>query len=373
LPDDENTQSALGDTIGWRASNLIVEYMLTREPAGSGRLDERDWKRLVEIAALALELAGQADADAVGFQDLTIQLHDDGTARVEIGEPRADLAALQRERLRIHLQRRAADFDPDPIPDDRAFDRVEQPFVSLREYLQSHLDQARRGDSQRRHAECWLAVDDTMRATLGFGLDAARAVLQTAASWPGLDPAGCPVAEVEVTDLVGSASIWSGQSFDEIDAAARAFTLDGERLTTSGLDFSNTERRQDRLATRPLVRLPPFGQVERVIVLPRQAAMAQQIFANYQLGARLPWPHKNLPAALQKRLAERGPQRQPAGEGELAAVPVGGEGHAGSDHAGAGVLDGRRQVTAGMVRHDRPRRPRPNSTQSCGDLQVRGR
>jgi hypothetical protein len=302
--DDQQTQSALGDTVGWRATNLIIEHMLTRQPTGSGRLDERDWKRLVEIAALALELAGQADADAIGFQDLTVQLHADGAVRAESGEPRADQAALQRERLRIHLERRADDFDPKPLADDRMLDRTEQPFVSLREYLQSHLAETRRGDSQHRHAELWLAVDDTMRATLGFGLDAVRAVLQTAASWPIPDPASCPVAEIDVTDLIGSASTWSRQGVDEIAAAARALTLDAERLAISGLDFWNTERRQDRLATRPLVGLRAGGQAQRVLVLPHQAAASQQIFANYQLGARLPWPHKTLPAAVQARLAE---------------------------------------------------------------------
>ncbi|MFE5566625.1 hypothetical protein ACFQ68_16685 [Amycolatopsis japonica] len=306
--------SALEDTATWRASNLVVEHMMTKTPNGASRLDERDWRRLVDIAALALELAGLADAEAVGFQDVTAQVLTDGVVSVWSGEPRANMAALQRERLRVHLAQQADVLESEPLSNEASTSHAEQPFTPLRSLLHAALENGGKEESIRRHTELMLDVENAMRTTLGFDSDALLAVLQTTASWPVTE---APIIEVTLTDLARSASDWSSVPLIEITAAIRALTLDSQRLKTSGLDFWNVERRQDRLATRPLIGLSAIGRPERLLLLPRQAAASQQIFANYRIAARLPWPHRSLPPELKASLAELARFRQRQFEHEV--------------------------------------------------------
>ncbi len=299
--DGATAEDALLNTVGWRAAHLVLEQMMHTTPVGHARLDDRDWFRLVHLAALALELSGRASAADSGAEELDVTVASDGVVTVHVSAGRLDLAAYNAELLRVHLDRQTDRFEESFAPQPAT--ETERPFQSF----SVALSEAPNDDRNKAMRRALLDFDQASRASLGTGLEGLFAVLQTAAAWPV--SGDVLVADVPVDALVESVVEWSGLAIDEVEAAVRELTLNHASLAATGVDFWNVERRQARLATRPLVGLPRKGAGARVCVLPRQAHATQQIFANYLGSQRVPWPDESLPAALRtvvKKWAQAG-------------------------------------------------------------------
>ncbi len=144
---------------------------------------------------------------------------------------------------------------------------------------------ARRKAGRRRGL---LAVDDAMRASSGFGLDAVRAVLTTLAGWPVPDKPVPPIASVRRADLVTNVA-WPGLPEAEIEAPIDACTLTTDRLCAGACATGNwkTAPPDSHYAaagpTRP-------GDRRRAVAADPPGHATMRILVRYLDDGRLPWP-----------------------------------------------------------------------------------
>jgi hypothetical protein len=141
-------------------------------------------------------------------------------------------------------------------------------------------------------------VDDQLIRHCGFGLDSVLAVLGTAASWDVPTEPNPPIAQVSRTALVDAVTASSGLPGEHIDAAARTCILNGEKLRQEGLRYWQIKERSARLALRPLIEPPGAPGSDDLWLLPRCAHRAQQLLLTYLNDQQLPWPDRDLPAAV---------------------------------------------------------------------------
>jgi hypothetical protein len=128
-----------------------------------------------------------------------------------------------------------------------------------------------------------------MRADLGFGINAILAVLGTAVSLE-VDEHG--LARIAPTVLRNQAHSWSGVSQEELEAAVARLTLRRADLIADGLRYWETERREFRIAIRPL--LDADGAL---LILPWLIQATKLVFAGHLDEGRLPWPASSLAPA----------------------------------------------------------------------------
>ena len=315
IPDSDAARRA-------RAAELLVECLVHDAPAGVLVPDRRDVHRLLQLAAWPLDLALKAQQAFAGIQPCVVAVTEHGDIDlVPTRPPRVDLFRWRQAQWEDDLHSRATGEHPDPIADvpaesvadpstHRADDAdpggepdAEAPFVSMRAGLATLAVEA--GTLPGRQAAGLLAVDDAMRASWGFGLDAVRAVLTTVAAWPVPDEPVPPIASVRRADLVTNVATWSGLAEAEIGAAVEACTLTTDLLRTAGLRYWQLEKRRARLALQPLLVPPSPATADELWLLPRRADATRRILMRYLGDGRLPWP--TLPDPLQA--AARGLRR----------------------------------------------------------------
>jgi hypothetical protein len=298
-----------------RAAELLVECLVHDAPAGALAPDRRDVHRLLQLAAWPLDLALKAQHAFAGIQPSMIAVTEHGTIDlVPTQPPRANLfgwrQAQWEDRMHSHAEGerpnhttgevpaepttdpgtpRANNADPGGEPD------AEAPFSSMRARLTALAAVA--GTLNGRQASGLLAVDDEIRASWGFGLDAVSAVLNTVAGWPVPDEPVPPIASVRRAELVTNVATWSGLPAADIEAAVNSCTLTAQRLRAGGLRYWQLERRQIRLALQPLLAPPAPMVADELWLLPRRAHATMRILLRYLDDGRLPWP--KLPDSLQ--------------------------------------------------------------------------
>lgn len=138
----------------------------------------------------------------------------------------------------------------------------------------------------------FAAADRVMRRELGTGTDGLRAVLGTAVNWT---PDGADdVVEVDRAELRDAAAAWSSLPASDIESALDLLLLTADKLRAEGMPYWEVERRSHRLPTRPLICLPG----DRLLIIPRVIAAAQETYAAYLTDGRLPWPSSSIPRAV---------------------------------------------------------------------------
>ena len=296
-----------------RAAELLVECLVHDAPAGDLAPDRRDIHRLLQLAAWPLDLALKAQQAFAGIQPSTIAITEHGDIDlVPTRPPGVNLLAWRQAQWEdsLHSQAEREYLDPaadvlaesaaDPTTSGAEGSGLGDPdteagFVSMRAGLTTPTAEA--GTPQGQQAAGLLAVDDAMRASWGFGLDAVRAVLTTVAGWPTPDEPLPPIASVRRADLVTNVATWCDLPPAEINAAVDACTLSTDQLRAAGLRYWQLEKRPVRLALQPLLTPPAPATADELWLLPRRAHATLRILVRYLVDGRLPWP--NPPGPLQ--------------------------------------------------------------------------
>lgn len=139
-------------------------------------------------------------------------------------------------------------------------------------------------------------VDSLLERDIGCNMSGFLAVLATAAALEG-DDAG--IATTTSEDLAASAARWSGLARQAIDAAVRHLTLTCEAVVAEELPYWETERRENRLMSKPLLETP-----DSLLVAPACVRAAQEVLGDAFLDGRLPWPKATMSRELVEALAE---------------------------------------------------------------------
>lgn len=290
----------LEETITCRAADLVIEAMLHTPPPGTAVLDHRDWERLLLEAALCLELSGRATSNTLGLDRVAVEIDDTGACRTGVISSRIDLLAYHDARLAIHQKHDAEqlhtsiDLRTNGCGGSCADDSGPLRWTTV---LGEVLADPQRPSYERPVVEAALAADRALREHLYTGIDEIKDVLAVAASWSATAGTG-EIVDVDRDQLVREVADWASLDVDAVAAAVDLLTLTPARLAEEGLSYWELERRSGRLATRPLLALPAAEGQGQILLMPRRVAATQQIFANYALGGRLPWPPHSLPPTV---------------------------------------------------------------------------
>lgn len=263
-----------------RAVELLVERLAMAGVHGGAASDHIDWIELLSFADTTIAASVNADHARLGLCEYVLDLADETPRTPEITPVTVDLEGFHEAR-RSHLLRPRG-WTPEKET-QHALEIGVGPteFVSWRDIEVPNS---------------WAELDKALLDLIGTGFDGISAVLGTAASWP-VNIAE-PAALVARLDLVAEAIEWSELSESVVDAATSLLTLSGQRLTEEQEDYWGLERREQRVATRPLIPVD-----DRLVwVLPRRAQVTQRLISTYLADSRIPWP--DLPPAV-LRMAER--------------------------------------------------------------------
>jgi hypothetical protein len=283
-----------------RPLELLIEYAVAARPSGTRRPDRLDVADLAALAEQALYLGLGAEGADRNLHPLSVILLDGGLAGVitryqdqvhaeqsledalaqrppHLETPPLDLPAWQRARIADQLR----------SSNDSALDDGE---VDLDQFVRGEtVDQAFTPLVTSESPARLRQLDERVRADLGFGINAILAVLGTAVSLE-VDELG--IARVAPTVLRDQAHSWSGMPLEELDAAVARLTLRPADLSADGLRYWEAERREFRIAIRPLLDLDG-----KLLILPWLIRATQLTFGGHLDEGRLPWPNSSLAPA----------------------------------------------------------------------------
>jgi hypothetical protein len=291
---------AVRDGMATRAGDLLLESLLKESPKGRASLDHRDWSRLLHLAAANIDLSTKLSAARCGMMNLRLRVLPNGVFHLGWDDALMDIPQHQAERASANSRVMVSLMEDSLQPQGPGAD---EPFHSLRAMLEQESQRALTSRDAGR-ARLMIAVDDAMIASLGLNLDAVTAVLATAAAWPVPGDPESLAAIVTSDDLTASTAEWSGIKSDYVRAAIERLTLAPALLEAEGLRYWSMEDRDARLTIRPLIQIidDPTGSA-KIMILPRRAAAARGVYANYLSDARLPWIGKTVPDDLQRALS----------------------------------------------------------------------
>lgn len=260
--------------------SLIVEEVLARPPTGGRAVDETSWARIVAVADMCIESCYRSDAIHWRLRDVSVELSDLFEINIRTtGEPTDfDLAA--------YSAARAAATMPIPVPITRG-QHVEpetDPEDQVPQSLVERIPQL-------------LPIDQAMRSSLNFGIDAITGVLNVATQWDATDTA--PVILADHDSFVAVCiELTTGATPDQYRAALDWLTLRRADLQMETIPHWESDRRARRITVCPFVEA---GDGD-VWVLPWTAESTMRILANYLEDGRLPWPPTALPAPVVRAL-----------------------------------------------------------------------
>ncbi|PZS37388.1 MAG: hypothetical protein DLM62_19535, partial [Pseudonocardiales bacterium] len=139
-------------------------------------------------------------------------------------------------------------------------------------------------------------IDDAMRSTLGFGIDAVTGLLNVATQWDA-DPSAPATLTTPDAVVDQCVELAVGARREEYAAALDWLTLRGTDLAAETIPHWENERRAKRITTSPFIATP-----DGVWVLPWTAESTMRIVANYLGDGRLPWPDTALPKPVTQTL-----------------------------------------------------------------------
>ena len=259
-------------TVLTKCISLIVEETVARTPQGSSAPDRLGWIELLSVAQLCIESSMRSESIHLRLADATITISDRFGVDVSARFPDIDIHAYQDARKAMML--------PDAVAMGSSEAHRPEP-----EYIQPQPLTDQVADL--------IEVDQELKASLGFGLDALRGVLSMACEW-------------EVSSLTYIAHVSSEAFLDRLtpmsalasrDEHARALEWLTLRKTgllddahDSSIEHWELERRAARVTTRPFTE-----GANGCYVLPWTAQFTARILRNYLTEGRLPWPDRVLP------------------------------------------------------------------------------
>lgn len=266
-------------TVLTKCISLIVEETVARTPQGRSSPDRLGWTELLSVAQLCIESSLRSESIHLHLADATMTITDRFGIDVSARFPEVDIHAYQDARRALMLPAAVAmgssgahlpepeDVEPQPLTDQVA-DLVE--------------------------------VDQELKATLGFGLDALRGVLSMACEWEV--SASTYIAHVSAEAFLDRLTPLSAlASRDEHARGLEWLTLRRTALLDDAHDSSiehwELERRAARVTTRPFIE-----GANGCYVLPWTAQFTARILRNYLIEGRLPWPDHALPDNVSRAL-----------------------------------------------------------------------
>jgi hypothetical protein len=282
-----------------RIISFIVEEVLAHPPAGTAPVDDYAWTEALSIAELCIESCFRSDAIHQRLTHTAVEITSYFEIKVAHSDEPTDVDVDEYNRLRtVHTLPEGtpiATAQNEP-PDDHD---EPQPMVERMPALRP--------------------IDDAMRATLGFGIDAVTGALNVATQWD-TDTDTSATLTTPDTVIEQCAEHAVGATRDEHAAALDWLTLRGDDLAHETIPHWETERRVKRVATSPFI-----ASFTGLWVLPWTAEHTLRIFAAYLGDGRLPWPATTLPAKVNQALNQYRQKQNREAEKECIAILADGE------------------------------------------------
>ena len=259
-------------TVLTKCISLMVEETVARTPQGCSSPDRLGWIELLSVAQLCIESSLRSESIHLRLADATMTITDRFGIDVSARFPEVDIHAY-------HDARKAAML-PDAVPMGSSEAHLPEPDDIHPRPLTEQVPDL-------------VEVDQELKATLGFGLDALRGVLSMACEWEVSSTTY--IAHVSAEAFLDTLTPLSAlASRDEHARALEWLTLRKTGLLEDAHDSSiehwELERRAARVTTRPFIE-----GANGIYVLPWTAQFAVRILRNYLIEGRLPWPDRVLP------------------------------------------------------------------------------
>lgn len=270
---DDRTKTAVAS----RVLGMLVELTLQLPEHGDSAPTASDLDRLEALASLLHESGFRSEAIHVGLIDACTEITEDYRILLRAGPDAFDQAAYAEAHASATLPAR-----PPAKPMEEP-DPSEVSIVGLFPKLSG--------------------VDDSLRGSLGFGLDALVGTLDHLSHWEVADSA--PVARVPLVELVETISADATSWSSEVGPAVQRLLLGREVLELETLEPWELDRRAVRLLTRPVVET----RSGEALVAPWAAGTTRSVILNHLEDGRLPWPESALPSDVTAALKSYRSQR----------------------------------------------------------------
>lgn len=259
-------------TVLTKCISLIVEETVAQTPEGCSSPDRLGWTELLSVAQLCIESSLRSESIHLHLADATMTITDRFGIDISARFPEVDIHAY-------HEARKAAML-PNAIPMGSSEAHLPEPDDRQQQPLTDQVPDL-------------VEVDQELKATLGFGLDALRGALSMACEWEV--SSSTYVAHVSAEAFLDRLTPLSAlASRDEHARALEWLTLRKTGLLKDAHDSSiehwELERRAARVTTRPFIQ-----GANGIYVLPWTAQFTLRILRNYLTEGRLPWPDRALP------------------------------------------------------------------------------
>lgn len=259
--------------------SLIVEETVARTPQGRSSPDRLGWIELLSVAQLCIESSLRSESIHLRLADATMTITDRFGIDVSARFPEVDIHGYQDARKAAML--------PNAVPIGSSEAHLPEPDDSQPQPLTDEVPDL-------------VEVDQELKATLGFGLDALRGVLSMACEWEV--SSSTYIAHVSAEAFLDTLTPLSAlASRDEHARALEWLTLRKTGLLEDAHDTSiehwELERRAARVTTRPFIE-----GANGCYVLPWTAQFTLRILRNYLIEGRLPWPDRVLPDSVCRAL-----------------------------------------------------------------------
>ncbi len=259
-------------TVLTKCISLIVEETVARTPQGSSSPDRLGWIDLLTVAQLCIESSLRSESIHLRLADATMTISDRFSIDVSAKFPDVDIHAYQHARKAMML--------PDAVAMGSSETHLPEPKDIQPQPLTDQVADL-------------LEVDQELKASLGFGLDALRGVLSMACEWEVSSSTYIAHVSAEAfLDRLTPLSVLASR--DEHARALEWLTLRKTGLLedehNNSIEHWELERRAARVTTRPFIEC-----TNGIYVLPWTAQFTARILRNYLTEGRLPWPDRVLP------------------------------------------------------------------------------